>query len=138
MRLLRRSGLALGLCLALMPVHAQSAPYRNPSLPIDARVKDLLQRMTLEEKVAQLESTWQNHGQNMAPNLFFVDENSLNGLQLSAGLCRLRRGFLCELFLPRRLAARRAFDDAGPALHSCTSPISSPRNDAYACVSDRR
>ena len=30
--------------------------------------------MTLEEKVAQLESTWQNHGQNMAPNLFFVDE----------------------------------------------------------------
>jgi len=76
MRLLRRSGLALGLCLALMPVHAQSAPYRNPSLPIDARVKDLLQRMTLEEKVAQLESTWQNHGQNMAPNLFFVDEKS--------------------------------------------------------------
>jgi len=76
MRLLRRSGLALGLCLALMPVHAQSAPYRHPSLPIDARVKDLLQRMTLEEKVAQLESTWQNHGQNMAPNLFFVDEKS--------------------------------------------------------------
>ena len=76
MRLLRRSSLALGLCLALMPAHPQSAPYRNPSLPIDARVKDLLQRMTLEEKVAQLESTWQNHGQNMSPNLFFVDEKS--------------------------------------------------------------
>ena len=31
------------------------APYRDPSLPIDARVSDLLGRMTLEEKVAQLQ-----------------------------------------------------------------------------------
>ncbi|HVU15792.1 MAG TPA: glycoside hydrolase family 3 N-terminal domain-containing protein [Candidatus Didemnitutus sp.] len=32
------------------------APYRDASLAVDARVKDLLARMTLEEKVAQLQS----------------------------------------------------------------------------------
>ncbi|MGA2624961.1 MAG: glycoside hydrolase family 3 N-terminal domain-containing protein [Bacteroidota bacterium] len=30
-------------------------PYKNPSLPIAERVKDLLSRMTLEEKIAQLQ-----------------------------------------------------------------------------------
>jgi beta-glucosidase len=31
-----------------------SAPFRNPSLPIDQRVNDLVSRMTLEEKVSQM------------------------------------------------------------------------------------
>ena len=31
-------------------------PYRNKALPVDRRVADLLARMTLEEKVAQLQS----------------------------------------------------------------------------------
>jgi beta-glucosidase len=30
------------------------APYRNPSLPVEQRVADLLPRMTLEEKIAQM------------------------------------------------------------------------------------
>ncbi len=33
--------------------------YRNPSLPAAARVKDLLARMTLEEKAAQMMCVWQ-------------------------------------------------------------------------------
>lgn len=34
---------------------AQSVPpYKNPSLPIETRVQDLLSRMTLEEKIAQM------------------------------------------------------------------------------------
>lgn len=37
---------------------AASAPYRNPGLSIDARVADLLARMTLEEKVAQIITLW--------------------------------------------------------------------------------
>ncbi len=32
----------------------REAPYRNPALPVDARVRDLLGRMTLEEKFWQL------------------------------------------------------------------------------------
>jgi beta-glucosidase len=33
-----------------------SAPYRNPALPVDKRVRDLLGRMTLAEKVAQVQA----------------------------------------------------------------------------------
>ena len=36
----------------------EKLPYKNPQLPIDERVKDLLARMTLEEKVAQMECLW--------------------------------------------------------------------------------
>ena len=41
-------------------VDAQSEQpaYRDPRLPVEQRVADLLGRMTLEEKVAQLESVW--------------------------------------------------------------------------------
>ena len=77
---LRRFALQIvGALLTLLPCLAQPSapPYKNPALPIDARVKDLLKRMTLEEKVAQLESTWQNHGQNLAPEDYFVDEKGV-------------------------------------------------------------
>lgn len=37
---------------------AQQMPYRNADLAIDERVKDLLSRMTLEEKAAQTMSLW--------------------------------------------------------------------------------
>src|SRR5215470_15904506 len=54
-------------CLLLLPVFAllivistaqtQSLPpYKNPNLPIEARVNDLVSRMTLEEKVLQMQN----------------------------------------------------------------------------------
>lgn len=36
----------------------EQPPYRNPGLPIDQRVADLLGRMTVEEKIAQTECLW--------------------------------------------------------------------------------
>jgi beta-glucosidase len=58
-------------------ISAQQAnpPYKNASLPVAERVKDLMGRMTLEEKAAQLQSTWQNRGFPMAPAAYFVDPN---------------------------------------------------------------
>jgi len=59
---------ALSLCAALVvpafvfapKTSSQSAPpdYKNPRLPVERRVADLLARMTLEEKVAQLVCLW--------------------------------------------------------------------------------
>jgi len=41
--------------LAFIPAQTQSPPpYKNPNLPIEARVDDLVSRMTLEEKVSQM------------------------------------------------------------------------------------
>ncbi|MEY2853144.1 MAG: hypothetical protein RL030_276, partial [Pseudomonadota bacterium] len=38
---------------------APALPYRDATLPVAARVEDLLGRMTLEEKVAQMRTLWQ-------------------------------------------------------------------------------
>jgi beta-glucosidase len=47
--------LAAVVLAALSGARAQEpAPYRNPALPVEARVRDLLGRMTLEEKFWQL------------------------------------------------------------------------------------
>jgi beta-glucosidase len=50
-------------------------PYQDPKLPLDQRVADLLSRMTLEEKVAQMEGAWENRDQITDPNGLFVDAN---------------------------------------------------------------
>ena len=49
-----------GQSAALPEVEAPDAPYFDPSLPIPQRVEDLLGRMTLDEKLAQLCSDFVN------------------------------------------------------------------------------
>ncbi|HEV8430179.1 MAG TPA: glycoside hydrolase family 3 C-terminal domain-containing protein [Pyrinomonadaceae bacterium] len=48
----------VGLIIVGLPLgHAQTQPpYKNPNLPIEARVNDLVSRMTLEEKVSQMQN----------------------------------------------------------------------------------
>ncbi|MRW84021.1 beta-glucosidase [Pseudoduganella sp. FT26W] len=53
------TGLAGLSMLPPMALAAASAPYKDASLPVDKRVDDLLGRMTLEEKIAQMQCTWQ-------------------------------------------------------------------------------
>ena len=49
------------------PVPRKSAvlPYRNPALSVEKRAKDLLSRMTLEEKAAQMLCVWQQKPQTL-------------------------------------------------------------------------
>ena len=67
-------GIALGFFLTAGARGQGVAPYRNPKLPVEDRVADLLSRMTLEEKLAQLEGLWQNPQFLQKPNAIFVDD----------------------------------------------------------------
>jgi beta-glucosidase len=54
---------ALALTLASVGACAAGTPlYKDPHAAIDARVDDLLSRMTLQEKIAQLSCIWQDKG----------------------------------------------------------------------------
>jgi beta-glucosidase len=48
------------MVLNTSPINQQTEqlPYRNPRLPVEQRVADLLSRMTLEEKIAQTQTMW--------------------------------------------------------------------------------
>jgi beta-glucosidase len=75
----RRLSISLALSCALpLAVAAQEPPaYRNPSLLVEQRVADLLPRMTLEEKVAQLLGTWQNPDSRQDQTQMFVNEKGV-------------------------------------------------------------
>jgi len=74
-RLILHCLFAVSFFVGFLTAQQADPPYKNPTLPSEERVKDLLGRMTLEEKAAQLESTWQNRGSAMAPSSYFVDPN---------------------------------------------------------------
>jgi beta-glucosidase len=67
-----RSLMAALFCLAISSsVAAQSVPpYRDAKLPVEQRVADLLSRMTLDEKIAQLAGTWQTRLPETSSELF--------------------------------------------------------------------
>jgi len=74
-----RSGALVALVLTLrLGAEAQETPaYREAKAPVEQRVADLLARMTLEEKVAQLVGTWQNKSFIGATNPRIVDEKGV-------------------------------------------------------------
>ena len=62
--------------------------FRNPRLPVDQRVADLLSRMTLEEKVAQTQTMWvTNQYKSLADDKgnFAPDEKTRELLKLGLG-----------------------------------------------------
>lgn len=92
--------LALAAGAVAAPIHRHKAPphkaaspgvplYKNPSAPIAARVEDLLKRMTLEEKVAQITTLWNNKDQILEPDgSFNPDKASAN---LPGGIGQIAR-----------------------------------------------
>jgi beta-glucosidase len=71
---MKNRALKISVCAAIIcspflksvaDIHSQEnrPDYKNPSLPVERRVTDLLRRMTLEEKVAQLTALWMGRPQ---------------------------------------------------------------------------
>ena len=61
-------------CSASLVAIAEDIPaYRDAKRSVEERVADLVARMTLQEKIAQLEGTWQNRGNLKDQNQLFVD-----------------------------------------------------------------
>lgn len=52
----------------------QAPIYKDPHQPVEKRVDDLLARMTLDEKVAQLETVWENKAKLQTPKGDFSSE----------------------------------------------------------------
>ncbi|MBI1761572.1 MAG: glycoside hydrolase family 3 C-terminal domain-containing protein [Acidobacteria bacterium] len=63
---------------ALRNSSAQAPDYRNATLPIERRVGDLLSRMTIEEKAAQMQTLWVRKPQQRRPNGNFGDRGDFS------------------------------------------------------------
>ena len=66
-----RIAAAIGALLIAMPGAAAAQPpplYKDARQPVATRVEDLLKRMTLEEKVAQMQGIWEDKGQIQTPD----------------------------------------------------------------------
>lgn len=68
--------LALLALFAIGSMAQKNLPYKNSKLPIEKRVKDLLSRMTLEEKVGQMRCTlgwnyYEIQGKKVVPSELF-------------------------------------------------------------------
>ena len=85
----KKRDFAFGICFAVicsafcLPVaHLKSQEnrpdYKNPRLPVERRVADLLSRMTLEEKVAQLTCLWSNRPQVNPQTNFSTDRGDFS------------------------------------------------------------
>ena len=73
-----------------------TAPWRDPALPAEARVDDLLARMTLEEKTAQLYGVWvgaATDGDGVAPNQAEMTSGFDWDELITHGLGQLTRSF---------------------------------------------
>ena len=58
----------MALSAAALAQVPASVPYRDPARPVDERVTDLLGRMTIEEKVAQLQGIWKKKNDIQDPD----------------------------------------------------------------------
>lgn len=76
----------LSLLFVSSSVLAQDAPlYKDPAQPVDARVADLLARMTSEEKVAQLLCIWEDKNELLDDDGRFVAAKAATALPYGLG-----------------------------------------------------
>jgi len=113
----------VAICLApCLPVSAQQSElpaYRNPQLPMEQRVNDLISRMTLQEKVSQL-----GHTADAIPRLGVPEYDWWN-----EGLHGVARAGNATVF-PQAIGMAAMFDE--PLMHEIADVISTEFRAKYA------
>jgi beta-glucosidase len=97
---------------------AETASYKNPSLPVGERVNDLVSRMTLEEKISQI-----GHTADAVPRLDIPEYNWWN-----EGLHGVGRAGYATVF-PQAIGLAATFDE--PLMHRVASVISTEFRAKY-------
>ena len=115
---MKKTALFLFIILANSCVIAQNYPFRNPALSIDARVKDLIGRLTLEEKVFQMMNTTPAINRLGIPEYNWWNE-ALHGVARSG---------VATIF-PQAIGMAATFDDS--LIHSVASVISDEARAMY-------
>ncbi|GGT27149.1 beta-xylosidase/alpha-l-arabinosidase [Streptomyces chromofuscus] len=122
-----------------------TAPWRDPGLPADVRVADLLSRMTLEEKTAQLYGVWVGataDGDGVAPHQHDMTADYDFDDLIAHGLGQLTRPFGTAPVDPevgarslagaqRRIAASGRFGIPAIAHEECLAGFTAWRATAY-------
>src|SRR5580704_9611581 len=107
---------------AQQPSASDDAPYKDPKVPTELRVKDLVSRMTLEEKAAQV-----GHTAPAIPRLGVPEYNWWN-----EGLHGVARAGIATVF-PQAIGLAATFD--APLMHEVADVISTEfRAKYYATV----
>jgi beta-glucosidase len=89
-RSLRRSAIVIGISATSLAAVAPERPaYKDPRVPVDRRVSDLLARMTLEEKAAQTLALWRGKERITSDDGRFDPERG--GPTLAHGIGQLAR-----------------------------------------------
>ncbi|MEO1366382.1 MAG: glycoside hydrolase family 3 N-terminal domain-containing protein [Acidobacteriota bacterium] len=73
------------LALAAAPLVADTPAYKDATKPVDERVADLISRMTLEEKVAQLQGVWRDKNLFLDDDGFFDAAKAKEAIPLGIG-----------------------------------------------------
>ncbi|WP_216590816.1 glycoside hydrolase family 3 N-terminal domain-containing protein [Streptomyces brasiliscabiei] len=122
-----------------------TTPWRDPALPAAARVEDLLSRMTLEEKTAQLYGVWvktDSNGEDIAPDEEEMRESVDFDELITRGLGQLTRTFGTAPVDPalgaralaraqRRVMAANRFGIPAVAHEECLAGFTAWRATAY-------
>ncbi|MER6263945.1 glycoside hydrolase family 3 N-terminal domain-containing protein [Streptomyces sp900105245] len=122
-----------------------TAPWRDPALPAAARVDDLLPRMTLREKTAQLYGVWvgaATDGDGVAPHQREMTAAYDWDALIASGLGQLTRSFGTAPVEPalaaralaraqRRIAAANRFGIPAVAHEECLAGFTAWRATAY-------
>ncbi len=83
------SGITILSLSSCIKPEESNPPYKDASLPVEQRVQDLIQRMTLDEKLAQIQCVWKGKRHFIDDNFNFLPDSA--AIYLKDGIGQIGR-----------------------------------------------